>query len=288
MLTNRRFCVFILSHGRPDNIHTLKALANSNYNGDYYIVVDDEDRTLSDYESLYGDKVKIFNKSTVARTFDAYDMSDNMNTVVYARNACFDIAESLGYDYFLELDDDYVRFEYRWAEGQKLMTQRVEDLDAIIDEMLDFLDTTGALTVAFAQGGDFIGGVGSANFKKGCMRKAMNTFFCKTANRFNFVGRINEDVNTYCTFGSRGHLLLSIAAIDIIQVPTQQNAGGMSGVYLDGGTYMKSFYSVMSNPNFVSIQAMGPSHKRLHHIVDWETAVPKIISDKFKKVEDYK
>ena len=286
MLTNPKFCIFILSHGRPHNIYTLKALNNSNYTGDYYIVVDDEDRALSEYIDIYGERVKIFDKLEIAKTFDTYDMSDNRNTVVFARNACFDIAKQLGYDYFLELDDDYVRFEYRWAENNKLMTKLVTNLDAIISEMLNFLETTGALTVAFAQGGDFIGGVGSANFKKGCMRKAMNTFFCKTSNRFDFVGRINEDVNTYCTLGSRGNLLLSIAAIDIIQTPTQQNAGGMSGVYLDGGTYMKSFYSIMSNPGFVSIQAMGPSHKRLHHIVDWETAVPKIISDKFKKVED--
>jgi hypothetical protein len=111
----------------------------------------------------------------------------------------------------------------------------------------------------------------------------MNTLFCKTNRRFDFVGRMNDDVNTYCTLGNRGDLFLSIAAVDIVQIPTQANSGGLSEAYLETGTFTKSFYSVMGSPSFVSIQAMGPAHSRLHHIVDWETAVPKIISDKFKK-----
>ena len=281
-MNTKKFCVLILSHGRPNKIPTIATLNRCGYTGDWFIIVDNEDSTRGQYKELYGDKVIEFDKLAIDGTFDLYDNQTNRNVVVHARNACFDIAAQLGYDYFLELDDDYVRFEYRWADGQKLMTQLVTNLDALVEEMLNFLDMSGALTVAFAQGGDFIGGVGSANFKKGCMRKTMNTFFCKTDRRFDFLGRMNDDVNTYCTLGARGQLSLSIAAIDIVQIPTQANAGGLSEAYLETGTFTKSFYSVMSSPSFVSIQAMGPAHSRLHHIVDWETAVPKIISDKFK------
>jgi hypothetical protein len=278
-----KFCVFILSHGRPNKIPTIHTLNKCGYTGNYYIVVDNEDKDLQQYIDLYGDKVIVFDKAEKEKTFDTYDNFGNRNVVVHARNVCFDIAEKLGYDYFLELDDDYVRFEYRWEQNKKLMTQLITNLDAVVVEMLTFLENTGAKCVAFAQGGDFIGGVGSANFKKGCMRKTMNTLFCKTNRRFDFVGRMNDDVNTYCTLGNRGDLFLSIAAVDIVQIPTQANSGGLSEAYLETGTFTKSFYSVMGSPSFVSIQAMGPAHSRLHHIVDWETAVPKIISDKFKK-----
>ena len=37
------FAVLILSHGRPNNIKTIKALENANYTGKYYIVIDNED-----------------------------------------------------------------------------------------------------------------------------------------------------------------------------------------------------------------------------------------------------
>ena len=37
------FAVFILSHGRPDHIKTLKALQKGHYTGKTYIVIDNED-----------------------------------------------------------------------------------------------------------------------------------------------------------------------------------------------------------------------------------------------------
>ena len=79
-----------------------------------------------------------------------------------------------------------------------------QDMDQVFDLMLDFLDDTGAATVAFAQGGDQIGGVKGGNFKQGIVRKAMNTFFCRTDRPVGFLGRLNEDVNAYVVHGSRG------------------------------------------------------------------------------------
>ena len=53
-----------------------------------------------------------------------------------------------------------------------------------------------ALTIAFAQNGDFIGGIDNGKdlyrFNK---RKCMNSFFCSTERRFWFLGQLNEDVN---------------------------------------------------------------------------------------------
>lgn len=50
------------------------------------------------------------------------DTADNLtarNVVVFARNACWDIAEKIGLTHFLVLDDDYTNFEYRYPEGEK-------------------------------------------------------------------------------------------------------------------------------------------------------------------------
>ena len=114
-------------------------------------------------------------------------------------------------------------------------------------------------------------------------RKAMNTFVCDTERRFGFVGRINEDVNTYTTLGSRGVLFFTINMISMHQSLTQQNAGGMTGAYLDGGTYIKSFYSVISMPSAVKVCAMGWKNFRLHHEVDWRHCVPVIMPEKYRK-----
>lgn len=76
-----------------------------------------------------------------------------------------------------------------------------------------------------------------------------------------------------------------ITTTDIMlnQLQTQSNAGGMIDLYLDGGTYLKSFYTVLFMPSAVTVQPMGTSHKRLHHNVDWERCVPKILSEELKQ-----
>jgi hypothetical protein len=137
-----------------------------------------------------------------------------------------------------------------------------------------------------AQGGDLMGGANSQLVKSNrfpwCKRKAMNSFFCKTSRRFWFFSRLNEDVNTYLSYGERGQLFMTLPEFHLHQLITQKEGGGMADAYLASGTYVKSFYSVIVCPSFVSVtaqKAMG----RLHHQISWNNAVPKILDDAHKK-----
>ena len=277
------FAVFILTHGRPDNVKTYETLKRLGYTGKIYIVIDNEDKTADEYYERYGEQVLMFDKLAVSKTFDTADNFQERRTVVYARNACFQLAEYLGVKYFLELDDDYTSFQWRYVEGRKLKITECKQLDRLFSLMIDFLEESGALTVAFGQGGDFIGGKDAGNFKKSLLRKAMNTFFCSVDRPFKFVGRINEDVNTYTSLGGRGELLFTVTKAMITQIQTQSNKGGMTDVYLASGTYLKSFYSVMYCPSCVKVSIMGDKHKRIHHRVIWNNCVPKIVSEEWKK-----
>lgn len=277
------FCVFILSHGRPDNIKTLRLLEKSGYTGDWFVVIDNEDQTSEKYYELYGDKVVMFDKLQKSKEFDTADNFNDRRTIVYARNAAFDIAKNLGYDYFLQLDDDYTEFGYRYNKNGKLANKPTQNIDQVFEIFLQFLDDTKADTVAFAQGGDFIGGIDGGMFKKRISRKAMNSFFFRTDSDIRFLGRINEDVNTYCNLGSKGKLFLTYTRFFLNQAATQSSKGGMSDVYLASGTYLKSFYTVMFNPSSVKIGMMGNKNFRLHHQINWNTTVPKIINERYKK-----
>ena len=279
------FAVFILSHGRPDNVITLDTLKKANYTGKWYIIIDNEDKTADRYYKKYGDNVIMFDKLETSKSFDTADLSQERRTVVYARNACFEIADKLGLNYFLELDDDYDDLAYRKEDKSKcVLTQKpVKQADRMFELMIDFLEKSNSLTVAFGQGGDYIGGLDSGLYKSQIKRKAMNTFFCTTKRPFKFVGRINEDVNTYVLYGGRGHLFLTIRDVMIHQLETQSNKGGMTDVYLDSGTYLKTFYTVMMCPSCVKVSRMGNTQMRIHHLVDWNSAVPKIVNERYKK-----
>ena len=111
----------------------------------------------------------------------------------------------------------------------------------------------------------------------------MNSFICDTNMPFKFFGKINEDVNTYTLLGSRGNLFFQIPHVSLNQVATQQSNGGMTDIYLDSGTYVKSFYTIMYAPSCTKIRPMGSVYKRLHHSINWNNAVPKIIPEGCKR-----
>lgn len=276
------FAVFILTHGRPDRIHTLKTLEKQGYTGDWYLIIDNEDKMADEYYKNYGDKVIMFDKKAISLTFDTADLSDDRRAIVYARNACFQIAKELGIKYFVEFDDDYTSFNLRYPKDGKLVARMLDNLDDIFEMMLDFLEDTQALTVCFSQGGDHIGGL-TGRWKKGLIRKVMNSFFCRTDRPFQFLGRVNEDVNTYTYLGSKGELMLTTTDLMLVQLQTQSNQGGMTDLYLDSGTYLKSFYTVMYMPSAVEIREMGTANRRLHHHVKWNNCVPMILNERYKK-----
>ena len=134
-----------------------------------------------------------------------------------------------------------------------------------------------------------IEGIGSTAAGHPLLRKAMNTFFCRTDRPVRFQGSINEDVSMYVLAGLRGRLVLTLTSAMIVQMVTQTNEGGMTGTYLDGGTYLKSFYSVMAAPSCVRISMLHggtkdtAQHWRIHHHVKWGNCAAKIISAKWRK-----
>lgn len=289
MIKNKNFVAFILSHGRADRVVTYDSLKKSGYTGRIVIVLDNEDPSAPEYISRFGsENVVIFDKAAIAETFDEGVPGDR-RTIVYARNACFDIARKLGYRYFIELDDDYTVFEWRFDNRLRYITKdkAVCNLDAVFDIMLDFFKKIPAKSIAMAQGGDYLGdGAGGEGKQLRTKRKAMNSFICDTERQFTFLGRINEDVNTYTRNTSTGDLFLQIQQVCLLQKQTQSNAGGMTEVYLDSGTYLKSFFTVMYQPSSVKVRTMGNEYvnqKRLHHRVNWMLTAPKILKEKFKK-----
>lgn len=277
------FAVFILTHGRPDNVITYDSLKRSNYTGKIYLIIDNEDKRGDEYRARFGaENVIEFDKKAISETFDTADTQADRRTIVYARNASFQIAKDLGLDYFWQLDDDYTSFMYRYVENGDIRSTQIRRMDQIVDAMLDLLEETDATTVAFSQGGDHMGGIGG-RIHKGILRKAMNSFFFRTDRPITFIGRINEDVNTYVLQGSRGDLFITVMGLQLTQMQTQKNSGGMTDIYLASGTYVKSFYTVMMHPSSVTIGKMGTTDLRFHHHIRWDYTVPKIISPQYRK-----
>ncbi len=282
-MKEKNFAAFILTYGRPDNVKTYKTLKRFGYTGKIYLICSTDDDEVVKYKEKYKDQVVVFNKNDVK--FDSADNFKDKRVIVYARNACFKIAKDLGYKYFIQLDDDYTDFSYRFDNKFIYKDGRgyINKVDDIFDAILNYYKKIPAKSIALSQNGDWIGGKQS-NWAKVLTpkRKCMNSFFCSTDRPFKFSGRINEDVNTYTRLGTVGSLFFTIPNVSLKQTDTQSSKGGMSDIYLQSGTYIKSFYSVMFNPSSVKVGMLNTEKSRLHHKINWNNTVPKIINEKHK------
>jgi len=283
MMKHNNFAAFILTHGRADRVFTYNTLRKSGYTGRIVILVDNEDKTIDAYKDKFGAEVYVFDKLKVAGQIDEGDNFQDRRAIIYARNACFDIAKELGFKYFIQLDDDYNDFRHKMnSQNEFIDRSGMVRMDDVLDALLDYYISIPALSIAMGQGGDYIGGKeGDAWIKP--KRKCMNSFICSTDRPFKFFGRVNEDVNTYANLGSRGGLFMSIMKVALQQLQTQTNSGGMTEMYLDSGTYVKTFYSVMYQPSSVKVSVLRGKAIRIHHRVSWKNTVPVILSERFKK-----
>ena len=289
------FTVFIISYNRADRVYTYNTLKRQGYTGDIYIIIDKSDPQKEEYRKRYEDKVIIFDKNDYLWV-DLLDNNINdKQTPVYARNAVYDIAENLGYKYFLVLDDDYRGFEFpgmRFIKKKRAKDCKIDNLDDVFKIVLDFYINTPFKVIAFAQSGDFIWGKGryihvTRENEIKFNRKVMNSHFCSVDRRIEWKGRMNDDVNTYVYWGNKGYLFLTIYFISLYQQVTQTNPGGLTETYKRYNTYKKSFMSLMCCPSSIKISSISQIYIRPHHKIFWEYTVPAIIPEKYKKCQDH-
>lgn len=277
------FAVFILTHGRPDNVITYKTLQKCGYTGKLFLIVDNEDKMVEKYRENFGrERVIVFDKKAVADVCDEGNNFDERRTILMARNACFDIAKAISVTHFLQLDDDYTDFRYKFpgTAGLKMPKQ----IDFLFSAFIAFYNASGAISVACSQMGDFIGGIDNGvSMYRFSKRKCMNSFFCSTERPFKFIGAMNEDVNTYTTLGARGNLFITIPPLGINQKTTQSQKGGITEMYLRFGTFCKAFTTVMMMPSSVKVSMMRSNNPRIHHAIKWVNTVPVIIDEKHRK-----
>ena len=83
------------------------------------------------------------------------------------------------------------------------------------------------------------------------------------------------------SLGHTGKVFMTIPFVQLEQKTTQKTKGGMTEAYLLSGTYVKSFYTVITRPYCSKIALMVGD--RIHHLINWNVATPCIVDERYKK-----
>jgi hypothetical protein len=279
------FAVFILSHGRANEIMTVEMLKKGHYTGDWFVVIDNEDDQEHIYREKFGEHVLQFDKKAEAERTDTGDLDDDRRVGVFARNAIQDMAKAMGYKYHLQLDDDFSGISFRMPKGDKnkLTSQRCKHLDKLFEAMCEYMDNSPIAWLSFALSSDYLGGTDNKRYQSGLFPKTMGSFLMRADQIVYFRMRMNDDITTCVASWHIGLPNYSIMKVMVETPQTQAMKGGMTEIYQDNGTYRKSFYSVMCCPSFVTIGKQGITHFRIHHQIHWNNCAPKILNEKWKK-----
>ena len=280
----KRFAVFILSHGRADTISTYDVMRKYGYTGDMYVVIDNEDDQEAKYRQKFGEAIIQFDKRDYVPITDLGDLDDDRRIGVFARNFIQDKAQEMGYQYHLQLDDDIHGFAVRYVINDKLACYTVRNMDVIIDAMLDYMDSVPFTSLSFGLPAYYMGGLNNNAWKKRMIPKTMTTFIMRADDKQYFHMRMNDDITTSALNNMRGKMYYSYLPCMVELDPTQVQKGGMTEIYQDNGTYRKSFYTVMALPSCTKISSMGVNDFRVHHEINWNCCVPKIINEKWRKI----
>lgn len=244
--------IFILSNGRPDKVKTYDYLKAS-FRGDVYILCDDQDETLPAYKDKFGSKVIVFDKDEWVKKSDPMDNFNSKKSVLYARNAVFEIADAMRYRYFAMADDDIKDLQFRYEQDSKLLAKPVSNLDKVIDYIVQLMSATAISYFSFGTDKNFIGGVQNRNFQKKVIDKVYNFIICKSGQQHSYKGIMNEDEIHNVISLSTGVLLKSLTAIQIVMEPVGKGeTGGNSETYKENGyySYTRNFYPIIACPFF--------------------------------------
>lgn len=278
------FAVFILTHGRPKKQLTYNSLRKQGYTGKIYFVVDDLDETVDEYILNYGEEnVIIFNKREIAKKTDSFYNYEKLNAVVYARNVCFEIAEKLGLEYFLNCDDDIMNFNYRLIDNNKMQCVKIKQFDNVFNFLIDFMKNSNTELMSISENGIYFGGINERTLR-GINTNYTHFFLFNTKSKIRFRCFWFEDVIASIDVQRLGKRAICTTYID--ELLHDRTEGGMKDDYDICGSNDNLIVTnvLISNPDCVKLYVRTKKDKLQYSLrIAWKNAKVKLISDKYRK-----
>ena len=279
------FAIFILTHERPDKQSTLSNLIMQGYTGDWYLVVDDEDKSIDKYIENFGEeKILKFNKQSFINMTDTGQQVPSRACIVYAKNFVEYYVKEFAtqYKYYVLADDDITRFRFRYFENDKLKSLVMNhNIDQAFEAYIDFMEKGQFAAISPGTVQYFLVGFDILEPEYVMRRRVCYNFVFRNRDYpVDWKFAMNEDSVTAIQQNKLGQRWLQVPFFQVDIVPISTAPGGMKETYDNMGTYERVMYIVMSSPDSCSVMEYKEEFLlRLNR----DNAFAKIISGKYKK-----
>ena len=281
------FAIFICTHGRPDKQLTLNALRKCGYTGSVYLVLDDTDETIQQYiDNFDADMLLVFDKQHYIDTNDVGSLPPNFKTILYAKNAVEDMAQSMKLKGFVIADDDIYSFRIRLPKDEDHLSSFViTDIDGLLSAYCDFMFDGNFTAVGICGSVHFVAGrkvFESENIQK--YRVPYNFIFRNADHKMEWVSSFGEDIITAMEYNKRGHKILDIPYFQYDTIPPGRaiETGGMSDLYNSMSQFTLCCYDHIYNPSSIKLCV---NRNRWNAQILKNYVYPKIISQSYRKEE---
>lgn len=275
--------LFIITHQRADKQLTLNTLKALEYSGKIYLVVDNKDDQLSLYQKKYGEMVLTFDKEDYAKDVDTHINRFDMQSALFARNACIDFARKLGVAYYFVCDDDISRIKVKDARSGKMDSQYIKKITPVLEALVGYMEKTIISALGIIYEGAYVGGINGI-VKNGVKYEVCQFVLYRASDPVRYESIMWEDTASCCRDLGLGKIEFSPMFLSTLTPKNGSNSGGAHSMYEKSTDYVNAFFILMERPDCVKITM----HKGAWKMRISQNALrPLIINENYRKQEAF-
>lgn len=272
--------IFIPSYHRSDNCKTVYYLHKLGYDmGLVHVVIDDAAGDEAEYRAMcakYGTELHIVDYEDAMRRFDfVHRKNPSRRTVGMFRNYFFQIAKSLGIDFYVVIDDDTNGYHLKYPQTRQRKAT-LEQFTWWFCEVRAFMRRHRIGAFGLSQSGDILTGCHPESW---FLHKVMNTTFYDT--RFVWMperGVLDIDTSAFCSYHNAGLFTGSLGyGLMLNQTASAVAKGGLTDFYRESKLLNKALECPIQFPSAVHADKQPLNGGRIHHKIAYRYLAPRVL-----------